>query len=215
MAHRFLVPKLLLAEKNDMASLLSERFKAVISQLPFSEVIDDLDLPPEFDEEKRADFLIENRGAIIELKSLESDPEHKIHSELELHRNRDEYPLFYGQLEIHKILNHLPDGKQIQRKLFYRVCRSIEKSFREADKQIGATKKILACPDSFGLLVLLNQDISVLSPEIISNRVSQLLTKKDNDGSLHYKNITSVLIIFENFSFNSKKGGHDSTVNCS
>lgn len=189
-----------------MKNSLNERFKSFISQLPYAEVIDDLDLPSEFNEKKRADFLIENRKAIIELKSLESDPENKIHAELEKHRERDEYPLFYGELEISKVLKHLPDGQQIQRGLFDKITRSIEKSFRQADKQIGATKEMLACPNSFGFLVLLNQDISVLSPEVISNRVSQLLTKTNNDGNLRYKNITLVWIIIENFSLKTKEG---------
>lgn len=189
-----------------MTDSLNERFKAFISKLPLAEVIDNLELPPEFDESKRADFLVENRKAVIELKSLESDPEHKVHKELENHKKRDEYPLFYGEMEVHKILKHLPDGEQIQAKLFYKISRSIEQSFREADKQIGATKQMLACPDAFGILVLLNQDISILSPKLISYRVSQMLTKAENDGSLHYKNITSVWFMLENFAFRTKEG---------
>jgi hypothetical protein len=189
-----------------MAASLNDRFKAFLSQLPFAEAIDDLKLPPEFDESKRADFLIENRKAIIELKSLESDPEHKIHTELESHQERDEYPLFYGELELDKVLKHLPDGEQIQKKLFYKISRSIEQSFREADKQIRATKDILNCPDSIGLLVLLNEDISVLSPEILSYRVSQLLARTDDDGSTHYKSITTVWFILESFSLKTRKG---------
>jgi len=190
-----------------MTASLNDRFKAFLSQLPFAEAIDDLKLPPEFDESKRADFLIENRKAIIELKSLESDPEHKIHTELEHHQERDEYPLFYDEMELDKVLEHLPGGEQIQKKLFYKISRSIEQSFREADKQIRATKDILNCPDSIGLLVLLNEDISILSPEIISYRVSQLLAKMDDDGSPHHKNITSVWFILENFSLKTRKGG--------
>jgi len=189
-----------------MTDSLNERFKAFISRLPSAEVIDNLELPPEFEESKRADFLVENRKAVIELKSLESDPEHKVHTELENHRNRDDYPLFYGEMELHKILKRLPDGEQIQTKLFYKVSRSIEQSFREADKQIGATKEMLGCRDAFGLLVLLNQNISVLSPELISYRVSQLLTKTEDDSSLHYKNITSVWFLLENFALRTEKG---------
>jgi hypothetical protein len=186
---------------------LNERFKRFISQLPFAEVIDDLEIPGAFAQEKRADFLIENRKVIIELKSLESDPEHKIDAELENHRERNEYPLFYGKLELHKVLKHLPDGEQIQQKIFYKISRSIEQSFREADKQIGATKAILNCPNSSGVLVLLNQDISTLSPGLISSRVSELLTKKDNDGKIRYRNVTSVWFIMENFSLKTMKGG--------
>jgi hypothetical protein len=181
-----------------MTVSLNERFKEFISQLPSAEVIDNLKLPSKFDKSKRADFLVENRRAILELKSLESDPEHKIRRELVTHERRVEYPLFFGEMELQKVLKHLPDGEQIEAKLFYRISRSIEQSFRDADKQIGATKYVLSCPDSYGLLVLLNEDISVLSPDVISYRVSELLTKKDSDGSLHYKNVTSVWILPEN-----------------
>lgn len=189
-----------------MTTSLNDRFKTFLTRLPFAEAIDELELPPEFDDSKRADFLIDNRKAIIELKSLESDPEHKIHTELKNHQDRDEYPLFYGELELAKILKHLPDGVEIQKKMLYKISRSIEQSFREADKQIRDTKDIFNCPDSIGLLVLLNEDISVLSPEIISYRVSQLLAKTEDDGSPHYRNITSVWFILENFSLKTKEG---------
>ncbi len=189
-----------------MTAKLNDRFKKFLSQLPLAEAIDDLRLSTEFDESKRADFLIENRKAIIEIKSLESDPKYKINTELKRHRERDEYPLFYGEWELDKILKHLPDGEQIHKKLFEKISRSIEQSFRKADKQILATKNIFNCPDSIGILVLLNEDISVLSPEVISYRVSQLLTKTDDDGSLHYKSITSVWFILESFSLKTRKG---------
>jgi hypothetical protein len=168
-----------------MTISLNDRFKTFLTQLPFAEAIDGLELPPEFDDSKRADFLIDNRKAIIELKSLESDPEHKIQTELKNHQDRDEYPLFYGELELSNILKHLPDGEEIQKKLLYKISRSIEQSFKKADKQICATKDIFSCPDSIGLLVLLNEDVSILSPEIISYRVSQLFAKTENDGSPH------------------------------
>lgn len=189
-----------------MATSLNERFKTFLAQLPFAEAIDELVLPPEFDDSKRADFLINDRKAIIELKSLESDPEYKIHAELKNHQDREKYPLFYGELELAKILKHLPDGEEINKKLLYKITRSIEKSFREADKQIHATKNIFNCPSSIGLLVFLNEDISVLSPEVISYRISHLLVKTGDDGSPHYRNITSVWFILENFSLKTKEG---------
>jgi hypothetical protein len=189
-----------------MTTLLNDRFKSFLAQLPFAEVIDNLKLSPEFNDSKRADFLIENRKAIIELKSLESDPEYKIHTELERQQARDENPLYYGELELFKILKHLPNGKEINEKLFYKISRSIGKSFKEADKQILATKEIFNCPNSIGLLVLLNENIPVLSPEIISYRVSQLLAQTDSDGHPYYKNITSVWFILENFSLKTKNG---------
>jgi hypothetical protein len=187
-----------------MTTSLNDRFKAFVSKLPFVKAIDDLKLPPGFDQSKRADFLIENGHAIIELKSLESDPKHKIDDELENHKERDEFPLFYGEVELGNILKYLPDGEEINEKLFYKLSRSVAQSFKDADRQIKATKDIFNCPDSIGLLVLLNESISILSPELISYRASQLLTMTSDDGNPHYRNITSVWVIFENFSLKTK-----------
>ena len=188
-----------------MNDSLNERFKKFLTQLPRSESIDEIRLPKDAQEEKRADFLVENRRVIIELKSLECDPKYKVQEEIDKHKNRAEFPLFYGDMEVHKIFKHLPDGKQIIRKLAEKVSRSIEQGFRSADKQIASTKSIFRCPDSFGLLVLLNENLSILSPELISKKVSQLLTRKDHDGSLRYKHVTSVLILLENYTLRQQQ----------
>lgn len=189
-----------------MPGSLNERFQSFLSKLPFTEAIDDLDLPPEYDKSKHAVFLLENRKVIIEIKTLESDLEQKKITALKNLQEMDKYPLFYGVLEINEVFSHLPDDEQINQNLFHKISRSIEQSFREADKQIYTNKEILNCPDSIGLLVLLSKNISVLSPEIISCEVRQLLAKTDDDGSQHYKNITSVWFIMDSFSFTTRKG---------
>ena len=189
-----------------MPKSLRDRFQEFITKLPYSEVIDELETPKIFIDEKRADYFIENRKVIIEQKTLESDPEYKVHEELDKHRERDEFPLIYGEVELSKILKHLPDGDSINGKLFYKVSRSIEKSFRSADKQIKSTKEIFNCSNSSGLLVLLNENIDVLSTEIISYRISELLAKLDDSGNLRYPHITSVWLIFENYTYKSKPG---------
>jgi hypothetical protein len=186
---------------------LNERFIKFMSQLPMVEVIDELELPPNFEKEKRADFLIERRKVIVEIKSLESDPEYKVQDEMAKHQGREEYPLFYGELELSKILRHLPDGKEINQRLFYKISRSLENSFRKGNRQIGATKEILGCANAYGLLVFLNEELDILSPEVISYRVSELLTKRDSDGGLRYNHITSVWFILENYTLKLKQGG--------
>ncbi|GAB6125182.1 hypothetical protein [Humidesulfovibrio idahonensis] len=178
---------------------LNQRFKDFFSTLSFAESIDLLQLPPEANAKKRADYFISNRSVIVELKALESDPEHKVKEELAKHEKRDDYPVFLGKMELFKILRHLPDGNRINEKLFYRVSRSIEQSIREADKQIASTKQIFNCNSSCGIVIILNENIDILTPQLITTRVSQQLTKRDSNGELHYKNIDAAWIVFENF----------------
>lgn len=163
-----------------MKSSLENRFKQFMSQLPFVEVIDALYVSENNIESKKADFFLDNRRLIVELKSLQIDPEYKAHEEIEKHRNREDFPLFYGKMEISKILKYLPDGDSINESIFYKLSRSVETSFRKANKQIKSTKKIFNCEDACGLLIFLNQEIDILSPELLAHRVSQLLTKKNN-----------------------------------
>jgi hypothetical protein len=141
-----------------------------MSQLPSIEVIDELPIPDEFNEEKRADYLLADRKVIIELKTLGSDQKYKVNEELDKHRDRDDFPLFYGEQELSKILKLLPDGQKINSRIFYKISRSIESAFRDDNKQIRSSKQIFDCPNASSLLVLLNQNIDVLSPEVISYR---------------------------------------------
>jgi hypothetical protein len=64
---------------------------------------------------------------------------------------------------------------------------------------------MLGCANAYGLLVFLNEDLDILSPEIISYRVSELLTKKDSSGGLHYNHITSVWFVLENYTLKLKQ----------
>jgi hypothetical protein len=185
---------------------LNIKFHRFLKSLPWAQSIDDLELPSEFDYSKRADFLIENGRALIEIKSLEVDQDHKVHSELEKHKEREEYPLIFGSIEISKVLRHLPDGELIQKQLFEKVSRSIEQSFRTADKQIESTKQILNCQAAHGILVFLNDSIDILSPTLIATKVSQMLVKRKSDASLRYRNISSVWIIAENYSLRNEGG---------
>ena len=185
-----------------MAPTLNERFNDFLDNLPIAKTIDSLIIPEKFSKFKRSDYLIGKGDAFIEVKSLETDPEHKAHKELEKHENRDEYPLFYGQMEMSKILKHLPDGEKINKKIYYKISRSIEQSFRDADKQLKDSKTIFGYPDAAGILVLLNENINIFTPETIFYRINNMLTKKDDNKTPHYRNIAAVWLIAENFSIN-------------
>ncbi|MBU1039699.1 MAG: hypothetical protein KKF77_01195 [Proteobacteria bacterium] len=183
---------------------LNERVKRFFSSLSGVEVVDELDLFSKFPDRKRADYLFANRRVIVELKALEADPEGKVQNELEKHKERKEYPLFYGKQELSKILKHLPDGEKINADIYDKVTRSIKQSFRSSDKQIRDTKITIDCSDANGLLVLLNEDINILSPEIIAYSISQQLAKKDMDGTAHYAHVTSAWVISENYYYRAR-----------
>ena len=166
-----------------MTTALETRFLNFLHALPGAESLDVLLGNVEFDGERRADFLLFGRNAILEVKSLEVDPYPKVEAEMERHRERDDFPIIYGEVELQKVLRHMPDGEQINQRIFNRVTRSVEDATRSAEDQIANTARILNLNESAGVLVLLNESIDVLTPEVIASRVGMLLRRKAEDGN--------------------------------
>jgi hypothetical protein len=180
-----------------LASLppLEDRLNAFMRGLPGTEPIDYLPgLPPS---SKRADFLLDHRSGIAEVKNLTSDVSHQIDTVMARYRDRPEYPVFYGTMQIEHIICRFPaEGEQIRRQIFNRLTKSLEQAVREADEQIGQTKAIFGIPDAWGILVVANQHVDALPPDIILGRINSMLLRRD-DRTLRFSNITCALIISE------------------
>jgi hypothetical protein len=166
-----------------MSSELEQRFFRFLELLPGTESLDTLLASSAYEGERRADYLLFDRKVIIEVKSLEIDTSPKIEIEMEPHRERDDFPLFYGEVALEKVLKHLPDGKKINERIFYRTTRSIEGAAKSAEKQIVNTAKLLNLTESVGVLVLLNQHIDIFTPEVLAHRVASVIRRKNEDGS--------------------------------
>lgn len=161
-----------------MPSHLENRFNQFLSSLPGSESLDNLLSSAKYDGERRADYLLFNRHVILEIKSLETDPSPKMNTEMDRHRDRDDFPVIFGRVGLDKVLQHLPDGKEINDKIYLRTTRSVEDATKSAEEQISNTAKLLNLPDAVGLLVFLNQNIGVLDPEAVAYRVAMLMRRK-------------------------------------
>jgi hypothetical protein len=175
---------------------LENRFKQFMASLSGVESVDALLPPGSFVGKQRADYLVANRRVVLELKTLKVDPSAKIEAELSQHRNRDDFPLIYGSVELPKILRHLPDSDQINQRIYRNISRSVETAVRGAETQISDTEEIFNLLKPVGLLVLLNESIDVLDPKVVVRKTSELLTRERTDGSMH-TSIDFVWLLFE------------------
>lgn len=176
---------------------LEERFKFFLSGLKNAEDIDLLALPADKKGNRIADYFLFNREVILEIKTLVVDAEHKVEETVELHRDRQDFPVFYGEIALDKVLAYLPDGEAINEQIYGRITRSIQKAFKSANDQILSTRDSFGSSNSVGILALLNENIGILSPDIIAAKISEMLTRKHENGSFCYSQIASVLIINE------------------
>ena len=150
-----------------------------MASLPDAESIDSLPMPVGFQGSQRADYFLDDRCVIVELKSLESDPTHKIEKVLEPRRASEDFPQFFGEADLAAVLSKLPDGEQLNRKIALHITRAIEEAFRNAKRQIAATRESFGAPSASGALILLNHDVDVLAPKLVAHRCRQLLVNLD------------------------------------
>jgi len=158
---------------------METRFHTFALMVEGSEAIDDLQLDTRGGQ--RADYLWRSRSVIVELKVLQGDPQHKINNTFETLRKRDEFPVILGQAAAHKVLAHLPDGKEQLRRLRQKIMRSVEAAFRDAKGQIANTKRLLELDDALGVLVLLNPDVESLDPIDVGKEISRLMQQRQAD----------------------------------
>ena len=181
------------------------RFLAFLAQLEGAESVDETLSDAELAHGKRADFLLDQRRVVLEVKSLEADPEYKVELRLEPHRERPEFPAFYWDADLNEILPHLPDGEEIRGEIFHAVTRSVQGALENADDEIAATKSSLSSPDACGVVAILNEKVGSLAPEFVTTKASQMLRKTKN-GDFRYKHIAYVWIISESHRLAGKNG---------
>lgn len=178
---------------------LEARVIRFLSGLPTAEVIDDLELPLDPDHPRKADFLLAHRQVIVELKTLTDDPSYKVEATADLHRDRDEWPLFYGKVDARKVLRNLPDGEAIYSKMANAIGRSVEAAVRSAEEQITDTRHVLNLPEAAGLLVILNESVDILDPYVVGHRVAQLM-RRPRTGTSSIEKVDFVWLLFESHS---------------
>jgi hypothetical protein len=175
---------------------LEERFLNFLAGVPGSERIDALGLPSHEGVEY-ADFLLDGRRVVVEVKSLETDTALKVEEVLQKHKNRPEYPVFYGEWPLERVLAYLPDRDAIRAEIYEGVTRSIERAFKKAGHQVAGTKSLLRLQDPIGILVLLNGSLEIFSPELLAQRVSQTFVKKNDAGDIRYPHIQWACVVSE------------------
>ena len=185
-----LYEKFAVSDKN-----LEERFKLFAKNMSGAECVDDLPLTDEQRDANKADYLFDNRNVIGELKALQTDASDKVEKILEPYRESPEWPLFYGKQEIQKIIGHLPNRDEINRKLVEAVTDSVETVIKKANRQIRETKRTFNLPDAGGLMIILNDLVEVISPDLIAYRVRKALNKRTAEGELRFPNVSAVLVI--------------------
>jgi len=176
---------------------LEQRFVGFLDGLVDAESIDQMELTAAQRSGPRADYLLDHRSFVGELKSIRANTAEKIERILEPHRARPEWPQFYGTWPSGTVLARLPDGDRIRKDVFFAVTTSVERDIAKANRQIRSTKNNFSLPEADGLLVIVNDLVEILSPSVIASRVNRLLAKRTPERNRRFPEIAVVWIISE------------------
>lgn len=183
-----------------MQGKLESHFKNFVLSVPGAEWIDDLPMTPEQKAEKKADVFFDQRTIIAEIKLLATDTAPKVDAILAPHRDTEHWPVFYGQWPISKVLAHLPDSERLHRKIYDAVTTSIENLVKDANRQIRQTKASFGLPDARGVLIVLNDTIDILSPEVMGHKVAATLNKRTSTRAIRFPEIGYAWLLCETHS---------------
>lgn len=174
-----------------------EDFYKFLKRLPHSEAIDELAEGFEHERKQIADFFFLDRKIACEVKSLNKDTKEKIEKIIDNLRERDDFPIFYGEWDVKKILKHLHDGDAIYEKIAYSITSPIEDHIKDANRQIRDTRSVFQQPQAAGLAIVVNRSVDILDAETMGWRISRCLTKKRSDGTRRFECVDAVWLIDE------------------
>jgi hypothetical protein len=174
---------------------LTGRFEAFIKSLEHVECIDLLELTQKQQDANKADYFLHGRQVICEQKSLVSDRTFKAEEILNTYKHRPEWPIFFGRNSSARILERFPDKDEINQKLLDAVSKRIEDDIKLANRQLRSTKETFELPKAAGLVVILNELVFSLKPNVIAFRVRKALQKKTREGKPRFPDISAVLVI--------------------
>ena len=178
-------------------SSLELRLKRFLDLEATSESLDAEKFCEAFGSRKRADYLLNNRKIIAELKTLNSPPTSRLSKRLRTWLSRPEAPIAFGQVGVAKVLDYFPDGELLKKEIFDLSGRAVRQSLQKADVQIASTKSCLSVDSSSGLLILMNESEPGIDIQTIALAIRSCILDKEN-----YKNISYVMAIVESHKIN-------------
>jgi hypothetical protein len=178
---------------------LKERFFNFCRQFPDAEEIDAIVAPKTLPTGiKIADFLFEKRSIVCEVKTLTNDTATKLASYME-QNGIGPSQLSGGTHIIRELFLQLDDGEEKYQRAITLITKPLCDGLDEAEKQVRDTKQLLGLPNADGLVIILNEQVTLAGPSLIMERLGQRLAKTAADGAPYHKNLNHFLHIGEKY----------------
>jgi hypothetical protein len=177
---------------------LKDRFQQFMLSTEGVESVDDLLKHCVLEGRNRADYLACDRRVVIEQKSIDVNPDYKIHKFLDKLANAGHLPSS-GQTDwlLPELLRVVPDGPALFEELRGRVTKVLDDIIAKADDQTRDTKQTFSIPEAIGIVVVLNECAPLIFPDIAMVKLFDMLRKRRQNGELRYIHNQVIVLISE------------------
>ena len=179
-------------ERNGSAERYTPRITRFLKECLGGVCQDDIQSP----EQRRVDYVCLNGLLAAEIKTLEEDASERLGNLTDELQELQEWPTFYGEWPVESILRNFADPEPIKRKLLNRVGRAIVNHLKKANRQLAAHASRFPRKNLVRLVILINEDHEVYSPEIVAHVVGHAL-KKYEERRLMLSHIDGVVYFTE------------------
>lgn len=164
---------------------LEDRFRAFVRTGDTTEDIDEIRFGQP-GSPSVADYLLDKRSLIAELKTLEADPANAIEKRVQV-ALREARVTVMGRYGLAPILRSIPDGDKIAKDLVQIQGRRVRASIKDASEQIASTRNLLEIEEAAGMVVLLSDKSRLMDATSIAYAIREVLESKDYENSgVHY-----------------------------
>lgn len=190
------------ADGAKQSETLEKRVADFLAAGPNSEPIDKLIFGTQLTS-KIADYLIDQRRLIVELKTVKGDPSERV-SKLLRNTLAEEPRMFvYGRMGVQPILRKRSNGEDVNRRLVHIGGRAVRQLLQKADEQIQATRNHFQIPTATGLAVLVLDAGQTTEAGVVAYAVRHAIFADDKPLS----DIDYVWVTMENHTIRLPDGG--------
>lgn len=180
---------------------LESRIAKFLNAGPSAEVLDELTFGTRF-AGKIADYLLDQRRLIVELKTVKGDPSARV-SALVRDAMAEEPRMFaVGRVGIQPMLQKRANGEEVNRQMVHIGGRAVRQQLQRADKQIAATRRAFGVESATGLAVLVLEQGQRIEASLVAYAVRHALM-----GASPLTNIDYVWAAMENHTIHLPDGG--------
>jgi hypothetical protein len=150
---------------------------------------------PELHDLQQADYFLDDRKIVIEVKSFTENRTRATQAVIDKWRRRRDWPLFHGELGLATVLNRHPRRDDVVREIANAMTKSAKAAFEKGNRQIRDTKRFFNLPNAMGVLLFLNDGVDLLDPSVLGRTFAEQIRRRDADGGRRFESVDSVVII--------------------